>query len=224
MKKVLFTLLVAAVSVNLMAQNVTSQVTLRLTGNTSAKYGEVILAVVSDANPAAYCAPLYDGAFGAAKVAPYAFVDPAKYEIFTANSYSNFTLGIKTYKDTVYTFKASNVAGDAFVLYDILTGEKKDMKEGATYTFEIAAKDTTSTIEDRFIINPIQTEFVCQVAGGLYFHGDQAYTGLQVLAENGDVVEAAFDLAKGKDKFVAIADTGKYYILNGEKKIFFVVR
>ena len=223
MKKVLFTLLVAAVTVNLMAQNVTSQVTLRLTGNTSAKYGEVILAVVSDANPEAYCAPLYDGAFGAAKVAPYALVGTDKYEIFTANSYADFTLGIKTYTDTEYTFKASDVTGDALVLYDKATGKTKDMVEGATYTFEAAAN---SAIADRFVINPsnVQTAFVCQVAGGLSFHGDQAYTGLQVLDENDVVVEAAFDLAAGEDKFVAIAAAGRYYIKNGEQKIYFVVK
>ncbi len=223
MKKVLFTLLVAAASINMMAQTVTSQVTLRLTGNTSAKYGEVILAVVSDANPEAYCAPLYDGAFGSASVTAYALDGTNKYEIFTANSYADFALGIKTYTDTEYTFKATGVTGDALKLYDPTTGTVTELVENATYVFTAAAN---STIADRFVINPsnVQTAFVCQVAGGLSFHGDVAYSGLVIYNENGNEVEPAFDLAVGEDKFVTIAATGRYYIQNGDQKIFFVVR
>ena len=221
MKKIFLAVLAAATTMNIMATTL-EQVKLTMTSASSS--ANMTIRVVDDANPVS--ATLYeDTTFAGNPTTAYIYaVDGSKhYQIYKVNAASNIKLGIGTIADETYTITASNVklGAAAMTLYDEETHQTHILNEGESFTFTAATK---TRIEDRFIINPIQTEFVCQVAGGLYFHGDQAYTGLQVLAENGDVVEAAFDLAKGKDKFVAIADTGKYYILNGEKKIFFVVR
>ncbi len=124
--------------------------------------------------------------------------------------------------DETLTF--SNVLGTLY-LVDNVAKTSKLIVDGENYPFTATAG---VSVADRFYISKtavaFQTEFVCQVAGGLSFHGDKAYTGLQVLDENDVVVEAAFDLAAGEDKFVAIAAAGRYYIKNGEQKIYFVVK
>ena len=122
------------------------------------------------------------------------------------------------------TLTFSDVIGDLY-LVDNVAKQCKKIENGESYSFTATAGES---VADRFYISKteviFQTEFVCQVAGGLSFHGDQAYNGLQVFDENDGIVEAAFDLAAGEDKLVDIANPGKYYILNGEQKIVFVVR
>ncbi len=124
--------------------------------------------------------------------------------------------------DETLTF--ANVTGTLY-LVDNVAKTSKLIVDGENYPFAATAG---VSVADRFYISKtevvFQTEFVCQVEGGLSFHGDQDYTGLQVLDENGAVVEAAFDLAAGEDKLVAIPNAGRYYVLNGAQKIFFVVR
>ncbi len=152
-----------------------------------------------------------------------AYVNGNRYVQWGSNNLEGLALEIlpATAEETL-TF--SNVIGTLY-LVDNVAKKCKLIVDGESYTFTATAG---ASVADRFYISKTevvyQTEFVCQVAEGLSFHGDQDYTGLQVLDENDQVVEAAFDLAAGEDKVVAIATAGRYYVLNGTQKIFFVVR
>ena len=219
MKKVFFSLLVLAATMNVMAVDFTTKARLTVKGTTTNNSSYITVGTTASAVD-------LNATLNTTNRLVYLYVDAdsKQYQTYIASpSLVDLPLVLQTYTDAQYTITASQVIGDALVLYDKATGKTKDMVEGATYTFEAAAN---SAIADRFVINPshVQTAFVCQVAGGLSFHGDQAYTGLQVLDENDVVVEAAFDLAAGEDKFVAIAAAGRYYIKNGEQKIYFVVK
>lgn len=221
MKKVIMSLLVLAASMTAMAAY-TSKATLTLTGTTSGETCELVIAATTDYSKADMCAIMN---MDYRVVALYALEGTNKYQLYGDATISDLALGFMAGAETDYIIKATNVEGaENFVLYDAVSGVKTTLTDGTVYPF--VTDGTAATILDRFVINPshVQTAFVCQVAGGLSFHGDQAYTGLQVLDENDQVVEAAFDLAAGEDKFVAIAAAGRYYIKNGEQKIYFVVK
>lgn len=222
MKKIFMSLLVIAASLNIMAYNVTSHVVLTLSGANSGEANNIILNIV-DESISAGTHLLYDGSFGTNDAYIYAYDGASKYDQYTTTDLTNFQLGIQAGQAEVYTITASGVVGTPIKLYNKTTGEKIDMVDGASITLTATA---AGALNDIIVVNPVsaQTEFVCQVPAGLSFHGDQDYTGLQVLDENDNVIEAAFDLAAGEDKVVAIATAGRYYVLNGTQKIFFVVR
>ena len=177
-----------------------------------------VVIVLDDEATALSSTELYEGAMGAPTLAPYIYADAKKYRIYVATSLEGVKLGYKVPATGDYTLTVSEVLGTInFVAPD---GNLVVLEDGQSWNVNA----TVAEVNAAYTINPIQTEFVCQVAGGLNFHGDHAYTGLQVFDENDGIVEAAFDLAAGEDKFVAIAVPGKYYILNGEQKIYFVIR
>ncbi len=152
-----------------------------------------------------------------------AYYGGARYLQFATNDLEGLNLEIHAaVSNETLTF--SNVIGTLY-LVDNVAKQCKPIVEGDSYTFTATAG---ASVADRFYISKtevvFQTEFVCQVDGGLSFHGDVAYSGLVIYNENGNEVEPAFDLAVGEDKFVAIAAAGRYYIKNGDQKIFFVVR
>lgn len=214
MKKVFFSLLVLAASINAMA-TVTARAKLTLTNGTTSN---AVVVVLDDEATALSSVELYEGGMGAPTLAPYISADAKKYRIYVATSLEDVKLGYKVPATGDYTLSVSEVTGTInFIAPD---GSLVVLADGQSWN--VTATETE--VNAAFTINPTQTAFVCQVAGGLSFHGDQAYTGLQVLDENDVVVEAAFDLAAGEDKFVAIAAAGRYYIKNGEQKIYFVVR
>ena len=170
MKKIFFAVLAAATTMNIMATTL-EQVKLTMTSASSS--ANMTIRVVDDANPVS--ATLYeedDFAGNPATAYIYA-VDGSDnhYQIYKVNAASDIKLGIGTIADEVYTITASNVklGSAAMKLYDKETHLTHELVEG--YSFDIVAA-TNRRIEDRFVINPIQTEFVCQVAGGLSFHGD----------------------------------------------------
>ena len=152
-----------------------------------------------------------------------AYYGNARYLQFATNNLDGLALQIRP-ASVNETLTFSNVSGTLY-LVDNVAKKCQQIVNGESYSFTATAG---ASVADRFYISKteviFQTEFVCQVAGGLNFHGDQAYTGLQILDENDVVVEDAFNLAAGEDKFVAIAAAGRYYIKNGEQKIYFVVR
>ena len=152
-----------------------------------------------------------------------AYVDDHRYIQWGTNDLNGLLLEIQP-ASASETINFSSVIGTLY-LVDNVAKTSKLIVDGENYPFAATAG---VSVADRFYISKtevvFQTEFVCQVEGGLSFHGDQDYTGLQVLDENGAVVEAAFDLAAGEDKLVAIPNAGRYYVLNGAQKIFFVVR
>ena len=227
MKKIFSTLLIVAVSTIAMAA-VQDRARLTITGKTTGHPNNMTLLVYDAATTPGESGVLYEGGdFSGSPSTTYIYaVDGTKhYQILKANAIADQAIGFGTVDETEYIISVDNVitGSTAFKLYDKVTDQTHTLVDG--YSFEITAA-ANSRIEDRFVINPsaTQTEFVCQVPAGLSFHGDQDYTGLQVLDENDNVIEAAFDLAAGEDKVVAIATAGRYYVLNGTQKIFFVVR
>ncbi len=221
MKKIIISMIVLAASLNLAAQTVLSQATFTLKGNTSNESGYAVIALVSDADADSYCASLYEGSFSDATVATYVEKGSSKYQIYATNNaedLKDLALKFKVGDDTEYTLTASGVQGSDIKIGGIAVDN--------SFSLTLHKNAAGTGMEEEVVINPsaTQTEFVCQVPAGLSFHGDQDYTGLQVLDENDNVIEAAFDLAAGEDKVVAIATAGRYYVLNGTQKIFFVVR
>ncbi len=152
-----------------------------------------------------------------------AYIGTARYVQYGTNELDGLALEVNAAAANE-TLTFANVTGTLY-LVDNVAKKCKLIVDGESYDFTATAG---ASVADRFYISKtavaFQTEFVCQVAEGLSFHGDQDYTGLQVLDENDNVIEAAFDLAAGEDKVVAIATAGRYYVLNGTQKIFFVVR
>lgn len=220
MKKIFISILAVAMTMSA-AATVQTQVTLTLAS--ASESNSIVIVVTDDASETAYTAPLYEGALGAPQVTPYVLVGGTKYQTYITtdeNLLNDLPIGFKTSSETDYTLTVSELVGNVKFI---------DPKTGAAITLtgsESWNLTATEIAAAAVRINPsaVQTEFVCQVPAGLSFHGDQDYTGLQVLDENDQVVEAAFDLAAGEDKVVAIATAGRYYVLNGTQKIFFVVR
>ena len=220
MKKIFFSLLVLAASMNIMAIDYTAKAKLTLRGVTS---GEECYFVIAETNYTPLSALIGEMNMDYRSLALYVSADGKKYQTYAAASLNDIALGLMTSTETNYVITFSDVIG-SMTLYDKATATPTPIVGGDSYAF--TTDGTAATILDRFVINPssVQTAFVCQVDGGLSFHGDIAYSGLVIYDENDQEVEPAFDLAVGEDKVVAIAAAGRYYIKNGDQKIFFVVR
>ena len=216
MKKIVLSLLVLAATVNVFAAESRAKLTLANANETNS----AVIILTDDANAASRCMPLYEGGLGAALVTPYFSVNGANYRIYVTNDADEeISVAFKTNEDVSYTLSVSEVTGT--INFRSPDGNVVVLADGQSWTLTKAEVDALN-----LFVNPsnVQTAFVCQVAGGLSFHGDIAYSGLVIYDENDNEVVAAFDLAVGEDKVVAIAAAGRYYIKNGDQKIFFVVR
>ena len=151
MKKILLSLLVLAASANIFAAiNYNAGADIQIKGNTSKKSHLFTVVEITDANPGQYCAEMYEGTFGSAKVAFFAIADSKKYEIFASNDIDGQALGVKTYTDTEYTLTFSNLRGEGkLYLVDAVADKFIEITEGGSYAFTAEANQT---IADRFSI------------------------------------------------------------------------
>lgn len=152
MKKILLSLLVLAASANIFAAiNYNFGADIQIKGNTSNKTHLFTVAEITNANPGQYCAEMYEGSFGSAKVAFYAIADSKKYEIFASNNIDGQALGVKTYTDTEYTLTFSNLKGSGnLYLFDAVANKYVAIVNGGSYAFTAEANQT---IADRFSIS-----------------------------------------------------------------------
>lgn len=154
MKKILLSLLVLAASANIFAAvSYTAGADIQIKGNTSNYTHLLTIADITNANPSQYCAEMYEGDFGSAKVALYAIANSKKYEIFASNDIEGQALGVKTYTDGEYTLTFSNIKGETpLYLVDAVANKYTEITEGGSYAFTAEANQT---IADRFSITKV---------------------------------------------------------------------
>lgn len=169
MKKIMFTLLVLAASMNVLATTtLTASAVITMSSTTSS--ADLTLAQVAELNDgvnAGYCAEIYGLASHVEAI--YAIYGGKNYESFGTKTYSEMPVGIKTCDDVNYTLTFSNVTG-TITLFDAVENQLITLTNAGTYNFTAAAN---STIADRFIINHtvVLTPEICHHNGALQIQG-----------------------------------------------------
>lgn len=162
MKKMIFSLLAIAATMNVMATNFSAKATLTLT--TSDASCEIVIAETND-NPASLCAPMN---FTGRDIAIYVKSAGNKYELFATNNLEEIELGLMTDAKTSYTLEASDVEGTP-IRIKLLDGTIFEATEGATTTFTAQASQAEIT---GMMVNPIEPA-LCHQYGHLIIEAHQ---------------------------------------------------
>lgn len=167
MKKIVFSLLMVAAAMNLMAITVTDKAKVTLVSSSNKTCALTVLQS-PDLNAgynSGYCGEIN---MEGREVALYLINDAKNYQSFGTRSLSDMPLGVVTNADTNYELQFSNVAG-TMTIYDAVLDSTITLVNSQAYAFTATAN---STINDRFFINyvPAAPE-ICHRYGKLQVTG-----------------------------------------------------
>jgi len=173
MKKLFFSLLVMAATVNAFAITYTAKAKVVLSDGTQKSTLYLLQAdEIGTTVDAAYCGELdMEGV----EIAFYALYNGVKYETFGLKDLGTLAFGMKTNASTNYSITVSKVEGTPLVMKDNETGETHTLTEGATWNFTATANSTDDT---RFVLAAAPAvPGICHQNGKLEF---TAYEGASV--------------------------------------------
>ena len=180
MKKIFFSLLAIATTINMMAIDYTAKADITLKGLTSNEICDITIAQSNDAGISYYCATMN---MDYRNLAFYAYANSNPYEIYAANNLGALQFGMMTYTDVNYSLTISNVVGtETLKMKDEVTGTVFDMTEGYVYNFTADANQAAITNRFHLYVAPSTPE-ICHRYGKLQVSGSN---GQNVVVKNMD--------------------------------------